>query len=315
MRPGNTLEHHSSAPGFAARMRIYFAEMFPLPTHLLVAVGMFGSLASFVARTTGVEPALLSWRGLAGIWTVFDVFLILRLMDDLKDRDIDRVLFPARPLPSGRVRESDIRGALAAAIAAYLAVALPFGVAFWSALAVLAYLLLMFRLFFVPGLLRASLPLSVATHAPIVPLLLAHCTVLYAGTSGMSLASVRWRFVVPFVIALWTAMEAWEVGRKIRAPADETEYVTYSRLLGVRGAVSVSIVLRTVAAAVAIGLGFIVGGSAIQIVLTAVGYGLALAMDLRFVARPSYETCRCRAAAELFGALFLLAQLLGYGPV
>ena len=69
-------------------------------------------------------------------------------MDELKDLDIDRALFPERPLPAGRVKESDIKASLVAVIVIYLGANAVHGLTLLAAVVITAYALLMFKRFF-----------------------------------------------------------------------------------------------------------------------------------------------------------------------
>jgi 4-hydroxybenzoate polyprenyltransferase len=299
--------------GYLKRMRVYFGEMFSLPGYLLVAVLIYLSVAGFARLAHEKDSGLLSLHSAAGVGTVFVLFLMMRLMDDLKDREIDKVLFPERPLPSGRVFERDIRGTLMAAIAAYLLVTALLGQALWSGLVVLAYLLLMFKLFFVPDILRRSLPLSLATHAPIIPLLLLHGFMIFADEHEMSATSLRWHLILPYTAMIWVAIESWEVSRKIRAPTEETEYMTYSRLIGSAGAVLVAGGLQALAAGIAIWFFASLSLSGIYLGLVLGALALVLAANFRFLLRPDPRTAKLRPFCEAFAVLFLAAQVLEFG--
>ena len=111
--------------------------------------------------------------------------LILRLMDELKDRETDRELFSDRPVPSGRVLESDIRASLVTVIVLFIGANLWAGAALWTAVCVLGYALLMFRYFFVPRILRKYLLLNLATHNPVIPILLLYVVVLFSTEQGI----------------------------------------------------------------------------------------------------------------------------------
>lgn len=168
-------------PGFLPRLQTYLAEMFPVWRHLFLAALLYLSSAGLLRRIHDLPLGLLRTSTLVGICSVFSLLLMLRLMDELKDKEIDRALFPHRPLPSGQVLEADIRLALGAVIALYLAVNLLISGALWSALGVLGYALLMFRYFGIPRVLRKYLLLNLATHNPIVPIILLHLLVLLTG--------------------------------------------------------------------------------------------------------------------------------------
>src|SRR5438309_930780 len=40
------------------------------------------------------------------------------------------------------------------------------------------------------------------------------------------------------VVGIWMPVAAWEIARKVRAPGEETDYTTYSKVLGARRAAS-----------------------------------------------------------------------------
>jgi 4-hydroxybenzoate polyprenyltransferase len=299
--------------GYLTRMRRYLAEMLPLPGHLLVAALTHLGMATYVHHLHTFSSPILSRHGLVGVWSIFNLFLLLRLMDELKDRDIDRDLFPDRPLPAGRVFERDIKASLGLAIAAYLGVNLLVGTAFLSALIVLGYALLMFRLFFMPNTLRGSLPLSLATHTPIVPLMLVHSIDIVAVQNDVSVMSLGWAMLVPFVVMIWCAYLSWEVSRKIRAPEQETHYVTYSRLLGAQGAVLFASAVQ--ATGVAIGLYLLVAQDLSWLYPTglAIAFLIALWGNLRFLIAPGPRTSNLKRFAETYALVLLATQVVEFG--
>jgi 4-hydroxybenzoate polyprenyltransferase len=224
-------------PGFFGRITVYLKEMYPLPrralTSLLAAVGF----RSVLGRIQGLHSPLLSPWALLCTAAIFAFMLILRLMDELKDVEIDRALFPDRPVPSGRVLESDVWVSLVAVLPAFWLAHVGTGIGLGTATLLLGYALLMFKWFFVPGFLRPRLLPTLATHTPVIPLLFLHLVVLFCLEHRMSLAAVRWTATSLLIGMYWALAFAWEIARKIRAPQSEDAYVTYSRLLGQKGAV------------------------------------------------------------------------------
>jgi 4-hydroxybenzoate polyprenyltransferase len=230
------------------------------------------------------------------VWAVFALTLVLRLMDELKDVEVDRRLFASRPLPSGRVLESDIRGALAAVAVLLLAAHLAAG--FWSAVVVLAYATLMFRWFFAPRHMRPRLLLTLVTHQPIVPLLLLHLTVLFAAQQGLALRDLSWAPVALALVLPWSGVLAWELSRKIRAAEDEDDYVTYSRRLGRRSAVLAAAGVQAAGVASAVALAIVGGVSWRTPAVVGLGFAVALVGHVRFLGRPSRATARLKPFAE-----------------
>lgn len=299
---------------YLRRMRVYLGEMFPLPRHLGIAALMAVGLAAFARHAHGLRTSLLSPHVALGLFGVFGLLLILRLMDELKDADIDAALFPHRPLPSGRVRRGDIVATLGVVIVGFLAA---HGVAartLASACVLLGFATLMFRRFFAPARLRGSLLLTLATHAPVVPLLLLHGFVVFAVEHDLALADLRWRLVVPFTLACWMPILGWEIARKIRPPEAEDAYETYSRRLGPVGAVALVLGVEGVGLAATVWLGRTLSCSAAYVALPG---GALLLLGLaagRFLARPSPATARLRPWAELVALVVLATQVWEFAP-
>jgi hypothetical protein len=285
--------------GFASRMTTYLAEMYPLPQRLLAALVVGAGFATLAARIHGLPSRLLPREALLGAWSVFSLLLILRLMDELKDVEVDRALFPHRPLPAGKVRAWDLTASAVAVATLYLGAHLGSGLALASAAVCLGYACLMLRWFFVPDLMRRRLPLALATHTPIVPLLFGHLLVLFAVEHGRTAGGLHWGPALLAVGLYWALSFAWEISRKIRAPEEEDAYVTYSRLLGPRGAVLLAGGAQSVAFAAGLALLTACGLSwSFAAVLTA-GYGTAVVGHLRFLKSPSRATSQLRPFAEV----------------
>jgi 4-hydroxybenzoate polyprenyltransferase len=222
----------TAAPGFGTRWRTYFRERFPLPLQA-PAIAVFTSSVYLYAQAVQGASAAPSLPGLAiAFGVVLLAFLQLRILDEFKDFDEDRRFRPYRPVPRGLVtlRGLGWLGGFAACVQA--AASALVGARALAVLAVVwAYAALMGVEFFARSWLRARPLLYMASHMAIVPLLVA-----YVATCADALA--------PAAGLLWLAAMSYlsfavfEIGRKIRAPADEAEGVeTYSALWGLRPAV------------------------------------------------------------------------------
>jgi 4-hydroxybenzoate polyprenyltransferase len=288
-----------SAGEATGRLRVYFAEMYPLPLRVATAAFLGASFTRLLARTHGGRFAPASAETARAAAAVFTVALVLRLMDELKDRDVDRALFPSRPLPSGRVRVSDIVACLGLAVLAWVALHVGSGPAALSAAAVLAYALLMFRWFFAPGWMRPRLLATLATHTPVVPLMLLHLAVLFA-TSGACGGRLRPAAVALLVGQYWGAVFAWEIARKIRAPEEEGDYVTYSRRLGRGGAVVLAGAAQSVSVAAGAALTVSAGLRPAALVVLLGGLSLCGFAYARFLLRPVPAHSRLQPFAEAF---------------
>lgn len=284
--------------GFASRMRLYLAEMHPVAPRSFAALMASASFLTILGRIHGMPSTSWPHGVFLGAWSVFGLMLILRLMDELKDVEVDRALFPQRPLPSGRVLEGDIAFTLGAVVVLYLSAHAGVGYAFWSAVAVLGYAFLMFRWFFAPGFMRPRLLLTLATHTPIIPLLLLHMLVLFAVGQRLGPGQIRWAPSLLVVGLYWALLFAWEVSRKVRSHEEEDAYVTYSRLLGPRGALLLACGAQTLALVAGLHLVRAHGLSWAFASGLAAGYLVSLLAQARFLLRPDPRTSRLRPFAE-----------------
>ena len=103
-----------------------------------------------------------------------------------------------------------------------------------------AYGFLMSKWFFQKDKIQPSLPLALVTHNPVqlfVNLYTISFTVIKYGVNGISLTTflVLWTLYFPALI--------WEIARKIRAPKDENDYTTYSKLFGYKKPVKFIMIL------------------------------------------------------------------------
>jgi len=296
----------AASRSYVGRMSIFFGERIPLGRTFALAALIYLVVAGFVSVAVGSTMRLWQVSTAVGIVSVFCLSLMLRLMDEIKDLDTDRKLFPDRPLPSMRVRLSDVRSTLVIVILFYLGTNLFVGAAPWTALVVLGYLLLMFRFFFIPQIIRRSLLLALVTHNPIIPLMLLHC-VAVAGHQG-DFAELRWSLIGPFVLMMWAPLLAWEISRKIRAPAEETEYVTYSRVLGLRSAIAFTLAVQTISAAICFYLSAKMGFTFVAPVIVAAMLAVSWAAHLRLLIHPRHGSWHLEMAAQGFGVTVFASQ-------
>jgi hypothetical protein len=189
----------------------------------------------------------------------------------------------------------------------FVAAHLGHGLAFWTALGVLGYAMLMFRWFFLPDVMRPRLLLTLATHNPVIAVLLLHLVVIAAEARGRGLGDLDRGALLPLVVIYWAPVFAWEIARKIRSPGEEDAYVTYSRLFGPAGAVLLVAAAQTLALGLGLRLGHVHGLHAAWSACAGGGWAIAQAAHVRFLLRPDARSSRLRPFAELF----FLAVLLG----
>lgn len=211
------------------RLNIYFKEMYPIIPRLLLGIIVFGEIYFIVLLNNSVTEFKINYQEFIGGFTVFSFLLWLRIADDFKDYELDCRLFSSRPLPSGRVKKRDLGIFVGILIAVTVALNAVFMNNIWFFLFLYVYGTLMSLWFFSRKKIQKSLPLALVTHNPVQMIMNVYIisfTCIKYGLSAWTLTNflAAWTLYFPALI--------WEVSRKIRAPKDETEYVTYSKLFG-----------------------------------------------------------------------------------
>lgn len=211
------------------RLSIYFKEMYPLDQRFGLAVIVFLEIYFILLLNKGIYAFHIGIQEFVGAFTIFVFLMILRITDDFKDYETDRRLFPERALPSGRVKKQD----LAVALAFVVIVSIILNVLFMNNLYWFFFLYiygtLMSLWFFKKDKIQNSLPLALVTHNPVMMVL--NLYTLSFVCYKYKLSMVSWEcFLLAFTMYFPSLI--WEISRKIRAPKEETEYVTYSKLFG-----------------------------------------------------------------------------------
>ena len=220
------------------RWAVYQRERFPLAAHAPLVAAFSASAVCFSYLLRGHVGAPRPAAFLVAFATSLLFFLQLRIADEFKDFAEDSRFRPYRPVPRGLVTLRELAWVGVAAAGVQLALAL------WLAppLALLlcpawVWFALMSREFFAPRWLRAHPLVYMGSHLLIVPLIDFYATACDWRAAGDrdAPAGLAWFLVVSYLNGM-----VIEIGRKMRAPADEEPGVeTYSGLWGVRGAVRV----------------------------------------------------------------------------
>lgn len=221
------------------RIVIYLNEMFPLTAiiaSIITAVAVqLTYLRLFDLRPESILPLIVP----AIVLTC--ISLLIRIMDEFKDYQDDLTHFPNRPLPSGRVLKKDLLG---------LGIFCVFLIVFLSmtstklliwALITLCFTFLMLKWFFIESIMRKNLPLAFITHHPVVLF-----NFIYLLIACMQMNPAVTFDKALYILPVCLIFTNWEIARKIRAPEQETSYTTYSKIMGPRPAMILSLALQII---------------------------------------------------------------------
>lgn len=215
------------------RLNIYFKEMYPIIPRLFVGAVIFAEIYFIMLLNHGVTTFDIGIAEVVGSFTIFSFLFMLRIADDFKDYDTDRILFPERPLPSGRVTKKD----LAIFLSILLVVTTVLNLVFMNNIPLFLFLfvygILMSLWFFQKSKIQKNLFLALITHNPIMMVMnvyiISFACIKY-DLPYFNLTNILVAFTLYFPALIW------EVSRKIKAPKDETEYMTYSKMFGYKKA-------------------------------------------------------------------------------
>ena len=90
------------------RLHIYLKERYPLVARLILGLIVFLEIHFIILLNEGVTEFKIGIQEVVGAFTVFAFLLWLRIADDLKDFETDKILFPDRPLARGAVYKKDV---------------------------------------------------------------------------------------------------------------------------------------------------------------------------------------------------------------
>lgn len=219
------------------RLNIYFKEMYPIIPRLCLGFIVALEIYFIVLLNQGVTAFNIGIQEIVLGFTVFSFLGWLRIADDFKDYEHDCRLFPHRPLPSGRVTKTDLKICVSVLIAFTVILNFVFmpKLHFLFCVILYTYGSLMAVWFFQKYKIQKSLPMALVTHNPvqmIMNIYIISFTIIKYNLEIFTLHNIMALFTLYFPALIW------EVSRKIRAPKDETEYVTYSKLFGYKKAVN-----------------------------------------------------------------------------
>jgi 4-hydroxybenzoate polyprenyltransferase len=294
------------------RWWIYQKERFPVFGHGPLIVAFSASAVCFSALLRGATSPPPWPAFLVAFVTSFLFFFQLRVADEHKDFEEDSAYRPYRPVPRGLVtlKELAVLGIVGAVIQAALALWLGAGLLPWL-IVCWVYFALMSREFFVRDWLKAHPFTYLWSHMLIMPLVDFYATACdWRRLGGEAPAGLGW-----FVAASFFNGIVIEVGRKLRAPADEeTGVATYTVTWGRPKAVA----LWLTALALTLGSA-VMAATKIQFALPlglflgAVWIGAAVVAWMFLRATPPAAGAGKRF--ELLSGLWTLALYLGLGVV
>ncbi len=219
---------------FIKRFYIYQKERFPFATHgLLIAAFSFSAIS--YSRICRGAVDFIAWQPyLICIFNTIGMFLLLRICDEHKDAEEDKLYRSYLPVPRGIISLKELRviGFTVAALQIIVQLVTYPNMLILYIVAML-YMMLMLKEFFVVEWLRKRQFWYVVSHMLIIPLV-----DVYASGYDWYLADapapkgLLFFFLVSFMNGI-----VLEIGRKIKTPEkEEPGVVSYTNLMGHKAA-------------------------------------------------------------------------------
>lgn len=222
-----------------SRIMIYLKEMYP-PIHFFGTYIYVFICAAALGTHLDNFSFVFDVKLHIAAFSVCMMSLMVRIMDEFKDYEDDLKNYPDRPLPSGRVLKKDLKVLQTFVISSFMILSLYNKSVFIAACICLIYGILMYKWFFMEEKMRKNLPLAFASHNPVVLFYFGYiCTVLFE--QGYLIDMKTTLIGIPLALT----MTNWEISRKLRAPKDETEYTTYTKIWGLKNATLASCFVQT----------------------------------------------------------------------
>lgn len=229
------------------RWLIYIRERFPLGTMSLLVAGICLSGLYVYGRNFQLIPFVLSFVG------VLLFFALLRLMDEVKDFEKDRIAHRERPLPRGLIAKGEAVQIIELGRYILLAYALIIWV-FLQSTAALVYVFLILYLWmmykeFGMGQWLQKRPITYAITHQLSGFLIAIFAVSVA-TPGKALAPATWAFGLVLVGAFF----CYEICRKLD-PHAHPILATYMHFYGFKKTFELAVIMLVLSAIGSVGLG------------------------------------------------------------
>lgn len=187
-------------------------------------------LAKSVYLFSAPEASMWAWQDMLGLLVPMMHLFLLRVFDEHKDFDSDALNYPDRVIQKGIFTLTEVRNlGIGAFVVQFIAMmTLKPSAKVWAIYLLLwSWTLLMTKEFFMKEWLKKHFLVYGVSHLMVTPLIFLCCLSLAAG-------DMQWTSSWFWALAL-SVMTGWlyELTRKTKAPEEETEDMSYSRLWGV----------------------------------------------------------------------------------
>lgn len=218
----------SSINIFYNRWYLFIQERFPILKHLLLIVFLFAANA-FVIQSTTFEKLSLKSLSICFIVILF-TFFRLRIFDEIKDYENDKVVYPDRPLARNLIKVSEAKKVAFILLIIELILSWIIGMSsLIGMLFVSIYSILMYKEFFIASWLRPKLATYAISHTFVSSLI---SLFIFSAITNQYFWNSPRNYLL-FALANWMIFNVFEFGRKTFSKDEEkTDISSYSKSFG-----------------------------------------------------------------------------------
>jgi olefin beta-lactone synthetase len=281
----------------SSRLLAYTKERFPLIPVMLLVFLMVSAAARLLAHVTDHNFSWNSSHLWVSILTVFLFMLQLRMSDEIKDFDKDRIAYPERLLSSGIINLSHVRSVLYIVMALQFALNLFFGLPSLIMLVILqVYGYLMAKEFFVKEFIEEKIGLYLISHQLILVPMMIYSALPFTSIQDLTDFGSTWMALL-FLCLPYTV---YELSRKTWSADRENAHAdSYTKFWGINKTLSIEFLLTLSVLLLSLPLELSVLNIMILLAIIVI-YGLIL---FGFWGRPNRKMSKM---VELGGSLLLL---------
>jgi len=294
--------------------------MFPPAVLIPACILKFYGLYFAFQLLHGVKDLSFGFESISAAITLTTFTLLARVYDELKDAEADMRLGKAgdpryadRPIVTGAVLVEDIVFFRNVLIGVLILANIWMPKMALIGFAVAFLMVWLSSVWFFYPKISESLLLAFLTHNPLVIFVQFYVLMFFYSQFQDATFTVE---VIPLMLALWLPMAAWEISRKQRIPEDETDYETYSRMLGWKVASLVPSVIVVMATALLIRSGTVMGLPKAWVYVMMGVTLIPILAGLRFRLSPSTKTSHLQPFSEAYIVIcdlsILVAQVVTF---
>lgn len=295
---------------FLKRFYIYQKERFPFIGYLFLVGAFSFSAISYSRMCRGAEGFIDILPFLVCVFNTVTLFFLVRVFDEFKDQEDDRLYRKYLPVPRGVISLVELkRVGIIVFILQILINAIFFPQMLLLYFFVILYLLLMGKEFFIPTWLKKHQFWYVTSHMFIIPFI-----DIFASGFDWHLNKIAppQGLVIFFCISYANGI-ILEVGRKIKTPEkEETGVLSYTKLLGVKRAPMLWIGILIAALLLAIAGAWYANLGYIAYFVFVVLFIICVIPAVFFILKPSVKAAKFM---DYFSALWTFGMYLTLGGI